>query len=85
MLGNNETKSLLSVGLEEKGQPGIHYSIGEKSYRGAWRIDPDNGSSFAIAGPDGRSGVIIRVAPDGSPSLNMTDKDGKVIFQIPKP
>jgi hypothetical protein len=83
-LNNEEQKTAISLGFNDKGSQRFFYSRGDQT-QGLWQVDPEKGSSFAIAGPDGKGNITVRVAPDGSPSLNMTDKDGKVIFQAPKP
>lgn len=83
-LSNNDTKASISLGLNEKGSPSFTYRLGEL-WRGVWQVEPDGGSTLGVRGPDGKNGLNISIAPDGSPSLNMTDKDGKAIVQIPKP
>jgi hypothetical protein len=51
-------------------------------------LDPDQpyvaAPSLSLTGKDGRGGVVLSVAPDGSPSVDFL-KDGKVFLAIPDP
>jgi hypothetical protein len=55
-----------------------------RGWRGVFRLDADDNSVLNLVGKDQKGGIAMKVAPDGTPSLKMTDKTGKVLFQVPK-
>jgi hypothetical protein len=55
-----------------------------RSWRGVLRMDGDDNSVLNLVGKDMKGGISMRVTPDGTPSLKMTDKTGKVLFEAPK-
>lgn len=54
-----------------------------RSWRGVLRMDGDDNSVLNLVGKDMKGGISMMVRPDGTPSLKMTDKTGKVLFQVP--
>jgi len=55
-----------------------------RSWRGVLRMDGDDNSVLNLVGKDMKGGISMMVRPDGTPSLKMTDKAGKVLFQVPE-
>jgi hypothetical protein len=55
----------------------------DRSWRGVLRMDGKDNSVLNLVGKDMKGGISMMVAPDGTPSLKMTDKAGKVLFQAP--
>jgi hypothetical protein len=55
----------------------------DRSWRGVLRMDGNDHSVLNLVGKDLKGGISMSVAPDGTPSLKMTDKAGKVLFQAP--
>ena len=43
----------------------------------------DGAAVLNLVGEGQKGGIAMAVAPDGTPSLKMTDKSGKVLFQVP--
>jgi hypothetical protein len=56
----------------------------DRSWRGVLRMDGKDNSVLNLVGKDMKGGISMMVAPDGTPSLKMTDKTGKVLFEVPK-
>jgi hypothetical protein len=52
-------------------------------WRGLLRLDGEETSVLNLVGKGQKGGIAMAVAPDGTPSLKMTDKDGKVLWQAP--
>jgi hypothetical protein len=52
-------------------------------WRGVLRMDGEETSVLKLVGKHQKGGIAMAVAPDGTPSLKMTDKDGKVLWQAP--
>jgi hypothetical protein len=55
----------------------------DRSWRGVLRMDGNDNSVLNLVGKDMKGGISMMVAPDGTPSLKMTDKAGNVLFQAP--
>jgi hypothetical protein len=55
-----------------------------RSWRGVLRMDGADNAVLNLVGKDLKGGISMMVTPDGTPSLKMTDKTGKVLFEVPK-
>ena len=55
----------------------------ESGWRGVFRMEGDETATLKLVGKKQKGGIDLTVAPDGTPSLKLTDKDGKVIWQAP--
>lgn len=55
----------------------------ETGWRGFLRMEGDETSTLRLVGKKQKGGIEMSVATDGTPSLKMTDKDGKVLWQAP--
>jgi hypothetical protein len=52
--------------------------------RAALVRDVDNSASLRLRDPDGRTRILLRVAPDGTPSMQFLDASGKVTREWPE-
>jgi len=52
--------------------------------RAALMRDGDDSSLLRLCDPDGRVRILLRVAPDGTPSMQFLDASGKVTHQWPE-
>ena len=52
-------------------------------WRGVLRMEGDETSVLKLVGKKQKGGIAMAVTPDGTPSLKMTDKDGKVLWEAP--
>lgn len=52
-------------------------------WRGVFRMDGDMGSSLRLKGERQKGGIDMTVDRDGNPSLKLTDKAGKVLWEAP--
>jgi hypothetical protein len=52
-------------------------------WRGVFRLDGDMGSALRLKGEGQKGGVDMTVDRDGNPSLKLTDKSGKVLWEAP--
>jgi hypothetical protein len=52
-------------------------------WRGALRLDGDQNAVLNLRGEGQKGGISMAVAPDGTPSLKLTDKAGKVLWEAP--
>jgi hypothetical protein len=52
-------------------------------WRGVFRMQGDETSVLNLVGKKQKGGIAMAVTPDGMPSLKMTDKDGKVLWEAP--
>ncbi len=52
-------------------------------WRGMFRIEADQSASLKLAGEAQKGGIEMTVDREGNPSLKLTDKDGKVLFEAP--
>jgi hypothetical protein len=61
----------------------VLYDRMAKGMRGNFRMAEDGSTVLNLVGEGQKGGIALAVAPDGTPSLKMTDKAGKVLFQAP--
>jgi hypothetical protein len=52
-------------------------------WRGVFRMDGDMGSALRLKGEGQKGGIDMKVDRDGTPSLQLTDKTGKVLWEAP--
>jgi hypothetical protein len=52
-------------------------------WRGVFRMDGDSGSTLRLKGEGQKGGIDMTVGRDGTPSLKLTDKTGKVLWEAP--
>jgi hypothetical protein len=52
-------------------------------WRGVFRMDGDMGSALRLKGEGQKGGIDMTVDRDGTPSLKLTDKAGKVLWEAP--
>ena len=52
-------------------------------WRGVFRMDGDMGSALRLKGEGQKGGIDMTVDRDGVPSLKLTDKSGKVLWEAP--
>jgi len=52
-------------------------------WRGVFRMDGDMASAVRLKGEGQKGGIDMRVDRDGTPSLTLTDKTGKVLWEAP--
>ncbi len=55
----------------------------DREYRGVFRMLEDGSVALNLLGSGRKSGIAMTVTPDGTPSLKMTDKAGKVLWEAP--
>jgi hypothetical protein len=55
----------------------------DREYRGVFRMLEGGTVSLSLLGTDRKGGIAMTVAPDGTPSLKMTDNAGKVLWEAP--
>jgi hypothetical protein len=55
----------------------------DKVWRGVFRMDGDMASVLSLRGEDQKGGIDLKVTRDGTPSLKLTDKTGKVVWEAP--
>jgi hypothetical protein len=79
---NKRLRMRLLVFPEGEGTGGI-VVYDDRSWRGVLRLDGNDNSVLNLVGKDLKGGISMMVGPDGTPSLKMTDKAGKVLFQAP--
>jgi hypothetical protein len=72
----------IKVWPEGDGTPGMVF-YDQSGMRGNFRMDGDGAAVLNLVGEGQKGGIAMTVAPDGTPSLKMTDKAGKVMFQAP--
>jgi hypothetical protein len=74
----------IKVWPEGDGTPGMVF-YDKSGMRGNFRMDGDGSAVINLVGEHQKGGIALAVAPDGTPSLKMTDKSGKVMFEAPSP
>ena len=52
--------------------------------RASLERDPDKSAALRLRDPDGHTRILLRVAADGTPSMQFLDATGKVIHQWPE-
>ena len=72
----------LKVFPDGEGSGGLAF-YDDTGWRGVLRMEGDESSTLTLVGKKQKGGIALAVAPDGTPSLKMTDKDGKVLWQAP--
>jgi hypothetical protein len=72
----------IKVWPEGDGTPGMVF-YDKSGMRGNFRMEGDGSAVINLVGEHQKGGIALAVAPDGTPSLKMTDKAGKVLFQAP--
>jgi hypothetical protein len=72
----------IKVWPEGDGTPGMVF-YDQSGMRGNFRMDGDQAAVLNLVGEGQKGGIAMAVAPDGTPSLKITDKTGKVLFQVP--
>ena len=74
----------IKVWPEGDGTPGMVF-YDQTGMRGNFRMEGDGSSVLNLVGEEKKGGIALAVAKDGTPSLKLTDKTGKVLFQVPAP
>ncbi len=72
----------IKVWPEGDGTPGLVF-YDQSGMRGNFRMDGDGATVLNLVGEGQKGGIAMSVAADGTPSLKLTDKAGKVLFQVP--
>jgi hypothetical protein len=72
----------IKVWPEGDGTPGMVF-YDQSGMRGNFRMDGNGAAVLNLVGEGQKGGIVMAVGPDGTPSLKMTDKAGKVLFQVP--
>lgn len=72
----------IKVWPEGDGTPGMVF-YDRSGVRGNFRMGEDGSAVINLVGEQQKGGIAMAVARDGTPSLKMTDKAGKVLFQVP--
>ncbi len=72
----------IKVWPEGDGTPGMVF-YDKSGMRGNFRMDGDGSAVINLVGEHQKGGIAMAVTPDGTPSLKLTDKAGKVLFQVP--
>jgi hypothetical protein len=67
---------------EDGGSAGIAF-YDKSGTRADFRMGENGEALVHLMGEKKRGGILMAVARDGTPSLTMTDKSGKVLFQAP--
>ncbi len=65
----------------ERGGAGLAY-YDVQGWRGVFRLDGEN-AVLRLRGEGQKGGIDMSVAPDGTPSLKLTDKSGKLLWEAP--
>jgi hypothetical protein len=66
----------------DDGTPGMVF-YDHSGSRGNFRMEGDGSSVLNLVGENKKGGIAMAVAKDGTPSLKVSDKTGKVLFQVP--
>jgi hypothetical protein len=72
----------IKVWPEGDGTPGMVF-YDQSGIRGNFRMIDDGTAVLNLVGEHEKGGIALAVTPDGTPSLKLTDKTGKVVFQAP--
>jgi hypothetical protein len=65
------------------GTPGMVF-YDDTGNRGHWRMDENHATVLNLMGREKKGGIALKVSAEGDPSLIITDKTGKVIFEVPE-
>jgi hypothetical protein len=68
---------------EGGGTPGLVF-YDNTGIRGNLRMDDNNGSVLNLMGANKKGKITLAVSNDGDPTVVVTDKAGKVIFEVPQ-
>jgi hypothetical protein len=72
----------IKVWPEGDGTPGMVF-YDRSGMRGNFRMDGEGSAVLNLVGEGQKGGIALAVAKDGTPSLKVTDKTGKVQFEVP--
>jgi hypothetical protein len=72
----------VKVWPEGGGTPGLVF-YDDTGIRGNLRMDENRGSVLNLLGSGKKGKISLAVSEDGDPSVVITDKQGKVIFEVP--
>ena len=72
----------LKVWPENEGGGGVAF-YDPTGWRGEFRMGSDETSVFNLVGKGQKGGIAMAVTSDGTPSLKMTDKGGKILWEAP--
>jgi hypothetical protein len=72
----------LKVWPDGGGSAGISF-YDHTGWRGVFRMDGDMAAVLSLKGEGQKGGIDMTVAPDGTPSLKLTDKAGNVLWEAP--
>jgi hypothetical protein len=73
----------IKVWPEGGGTPGMVF-YDDTGIRGNWRMDEKNATVLNLMGRGKTGRITLAVSADGEPSLSITDKQGKVLFEVPQ-
>lgn len=73
----------IKVWPEGGGTPGMVF-YDDTGIRGNWRMDENNATVLNLMGRGKAGRITLAVSADGEPSLTILDKQGKVVFEVPK-
>jgi hypothetical protein len=73
----------VKVWPEGGGTPGLVF-YDDTGIRGNLRMDDDNGSVLNLMGANKKGKITLAVSKEGDPTVVVTDKAGKVIFEVPQ-
>jgi hypothetical protein len=73
----------VKVWPEGGGTPGLVF-YDSTGIRGNLRMDENNGSVLNLMGADKKGKIMLAVSKDGDPTVVVTDRSGKVIFEVPQ-
>jgi hypothetical protein len=73
----------VKVWPEGGGTPGLVF-YDDTGIRGNLRMDDDNGSVLNLMGANKKGKITLAVSKEGDPAVIVTDKSGKVIFEVPQ-
>jgi hypothetical protein len=69
--------------LPDGGGTGAVAVYDHTGWRGMFRMEADKSSSLKLVGEGLKGGIAMTVDRDGQPSLKLTDKTGKVLWEAP--
>jgi len=72
----------IKVWPEGDGTPGLvlYDAVGPRTYL---RLDESGAAVLDLMGTNQKGGIAMAVAPDGTPTLRLTDQAGKVLWEAP--
>jgi hypothetical protein len=75
-LPRDRQQAVLEDLLKSRPQPQSRLFLGRKA---------DRSAALVLKDPQGRDRVVLKVAADGTPSLQFLDTSGKVLSELPAP